>query len=87
MWLHDMERKDLNGFQTMRSEHKVQMNTKRTNDTQRRDSGIHSFLGKTCYCSKSLQMTRQNVKISSNQNGFEETILKLFQANVQKCVV
>lgn len=29
------ERKDLNGFQTMRSEHKVQMNTKRTNDTQR----------------------------------------------------
>lgn len=35
MWLHDMERKDLNGFQTMRSEHKVQMNTKRTNDTQR----------------------------------------------------
>lgn len=55
--------------------------------TERRDSGIHSFLEKTCYCSKSLQMKRQNVKISSNQNGLEEKILKLFQANVQKCVV
>lgn len=34
MW----ERKDLNGFQTMRSEHKVQMNTKHTNDTQRHET-------------------------------------------------
>lgn len=84
MW----ERKDLNGFQTMRSEHKVQMNTKRTNDTQRDETvGFTVIPGANLLLLQISANEKTNVKISSNQNGFEEKILKLFQANVKKWVV